>query len=118
MVPACEAAQRYLTGLPPEKRMEGILELCFADPTTVPERRRIEAIEEIRRRNGLPYAGEAALASLRGLVSAYVAPTTRSPWSAARQITVPTLVLYGREDRLVGGGSKAGGATSGRGSSS
>ncbi len=86
-----EAAQRYLTGLPPEKRMEGILELCFADPTTVPERRRIEAIEEIRRRNGLPYAGDAALASLRGLVSAYVAPTTRSPWSAARQVTVPTL---------------------------
>jgi pimeloyl-ACP methyl ester carboxylesterase len=96
-----EAAQRYLTGLPPEKRMEGILELCFADPTAVPEPRRIETIEEIRRRNGLPYAGDAALASLRGLVSAYVAPTTRSPWAAARQITVPTLVLYGREDRLV-----------------
>ena len=45
-----EAAQRYLTGLPPERRMEGILELCFADPASVPERRRIEAIEEIRRR--------------------------------------------------------------------
>lgn len=97
-----EAAQRYLTGLPPERRMKGILELCFAEPSSVPEQRRIEAIEEIRRRNGLPYAGDAALASLRGLVSAYVVPGTRSPWTAARQITVPTLVLYGREDRLVG----------------
>jgi pimeloyl-ACP methyl ester carboxylesterase len=96
-----EAAQRYLTGLPPERRMQGILELCFAEPSVVPERRRIEAIEEIRRRNGLPYAGDAALASLRGLVSAYVVPGARSPWSFARQITAPSLVLYGRQDRLV-----------------
>ncbi len=35
--------------------------------------------------------GDAALASFRGLVSAYVTPATRSPWSAARQITVPDL---------------------------
>jgi pimeloyl-ACP methyl ester carboxylesterase len=97
-----EAAQRYLTGLPPERRMNGILDLCFAEPAAVPEQRRIEAIEEIRRRNGLPYAGDAALASLRGLVSAYVVPGARSPWTAARHITMPTLVLYGREDRLVG----------------
>jgi pimeloyl-ACP methyl ester carboxylesterase len=96
-----EAAQRYLTGLPAERRMQGILELCFAEPSAVPERRRIEAIEEIRRRNGLPYAGDAALASLRGLVTAYVAPGSRSPWSSARQVTVPTLVVYGRQDRLV-----------------
>jgi pimeloyl-ACP methyl ester carboxylesterase len=94
-------AQKRLEALPAERRAAGVIELCFAHPELVPRNRQEEAIAEISRRQGLPWAGDAFTRSLRGLARSYFAGGARSLWSQARSICAPTLVVWGTEDRLV-----------------
>jgi pimeloyl-ACP methyl ester carboxylesterase len=49
----------------------------------------------------VPWAGDAYVGSLRGLAGSYLRPGNGSLWRLAARITAPTLVLWGREDRLV-----------------
>ncbi len=94
-----------LARLPVEKRVDGLFDLVFADPSRVSADRRSEAAAEIERRASLPYAVEAMAASSRGIVktylAAYLSRGTDSVWAKAATITAPTLLFYGREDRLV-----------------
>jgi pimeloyl-ACP methyl ester carboxylesterase len=92
--------KRYLE-LEPHRRARATVDLCFADPTTVPEQRMQEAVEEVRRRDTLPYVSDAFLQSLRGLLSTYLDRTPERPWKLAEGITCPTLLVYGRRDKLV-----------------
>ena len=92
--------KRYLE-LEPHRRARATVDLCFADPTTVPERRMQEAVEEVRRRDTLPYVSDAFLQSLRGLLATYLDRTPARPWKLAEAITCPTLLVYGRRDKLV-----------------
>src|SRR4051794_13163995 len=54
-----------------EQRVRSILELCFADPTSVPQVRFDEAVAELVRRRGLPWFDTALMASLRGIAASY-----------------------------------------------
>jgi pimeloyl-ACP methyl ester carboxylesterase len=92
---------RRLARLHPQDRALALIDLCFADPTRVPEHRLAEATEEVRRRAGLPWATDALTRSLRGLVASYLAPPSRSVWRLAGRIEAPTLVIWGDRDRLV-----------------
>ena len=94
-------AERRMAAMTPEERAQGTIDVCFADPSRVPPDRLAEAIEEVRRRNELPYAMEAFLHTLRGLVTAYLAPPSTSLWARAALVKVPSLVVWGREDKLV-----------------
>jgi len=94
-------AERKLSRVPPEDRARAVVELCFADPTKIPEQRLAEATEEVRRRGDLPWAMEALTSSLRGLVRTYVGIGAASPWRMARSVQAPTLVVWGDRDRLV-----------------
>jgi pimeloyl-ACP methyl ester carboxylesterase len=85
----------------PARRVTAMLELTFGDPAVVPEARRAEAAEEYRRRYALPYAADALVRSTRGLVAAYSDLGPRGLWRQARQVKVPTLLIYGTRDRLV-----------------
>jgi pimeloyl-ACP methyl ester carboxylesterase len=91
------AIRRFIL-LPPEQRVRGTLEMCFADPAGLHPDRVMELVEDVRRRDGLPHNAEAIIASSRGIVSAYV---RRSLWRYAARVTAPTLLIYGRHDRLV-----------------
>jgi pimeloyl-ACP methyl ester carboxylesterase len=91
-------AVRRFTLLPPEQRVQGTLDMCFADPTTVHPDRLMELVEDVRRRDQLTHNAEALIASSRGIVNAYV---RRSLWRYAARVTAPTLLIYGRHDRLV-----------------
>ena len=93
--------ERRLAALPPERRARAVVELCFADPSTVPDNRFAEAVEEVVRRRDLPWAMEAFTASLRGLALSYATPGERSLWRYAASVRAPTLVVWGTEDRLV-----------------
>ncbi|CAN5344647.1 alpha/beta fold hydrolase [soil metagenome] len=93
-------AQRRLAGYTPEDRARAVIELCFADPSRIPENRLAEAAEEVRRRSELPYAMDAFTRSLRGLVGSYL-PRRESGWALAGQVRAPTLVIWGNQDRLV-----------------
>jgi pimeloyl-ACP methyl ester carboxylesterase len=54
-----------------------------------------------RRRSALGHARDAFLASLRGLVEAYLQLGGRSLWRQARRIVAPTLLVFGARDALV-----------------
>ncbi|GIH27330.1 hypothetical protein Aph01nite_56400 [Acrocarpospora phusangensis] len=89
---------KRLTAVPPERRIQSTLELCYADLARVHPARLEEAITELRRRDGLPYAAGALLASARGIVREYF---RNDLWREAGRIAAPTLVLHGGRDRLV-----------------
>ncbi|MBA2390051.1 MAG: alpha/beta fold hydrolase [Geodermatophilaceae bacterium] len=94
-------AERRLSRLTPEQRARAVIELCFADPTRIPEQRLAEAADEVRRRNELPWAMDAFTSSLRGLVRSYFNRGAASAWRQARSVRSPTLVIWGERDRLV-----------------
>ncbi|MFB9836507.1 alpha/beta fold hydrolase [Actinoallomurus acaciae] len=91
-------AVRRFTLLSAEQRVQGTLDMCFADPTGVHPDRLMEFVEDVRRRDELTHNAEALIASSRGIVNAYV---RRSLWRYAARVTAPTLLIYGRHDRLV-----------------
>ncbi|GAA0987961.1 alpha/beta hydrolase [Acrocarpospora macrocephala] len=93
-----EWAVKRLTAVPAERRIQATLEMCYADLARVHPVRLREAIEELRRRDGLPYAAGALISSARGIVREYF---KNDLWREAAKITVPTLVVHGGRDRLV-----------------
>jgi len=88
----------------PEEMAAQVIEACFNDVTRVSEQRRLEAVEEIKIRYEAAHYADAYVRSLRGLVSSFLRaylPGANSMWKIASQITAPTLVVGGRQDRLV-----------------
>ncbi len=94
-------AERRLMRMSPQERAQQVIELCFADPSRIPAQRLAEATEEVARRQELPWVHDALTGSLRGLVAYYLRAGPQGPWRLARSIDVPTLVIWGTEDRLV-----------------
>jgi len=92
--------RRYLT-LDAATRARATVDICFADPASVPLDRMNEAVQEVRRRDALPYVGDAFVQSLRGLLATYLDRSDERPWRLAERITCPTLLVYGRADKLV-----------------
>jgi pimeloyl-ACP methyl ester carboxylesterase len=58
-------------------------------------------VQEVRRRDTLPYVGDAFVQSLRSLLSTYLDRSDERPWKLAERIACPTLLVYGRVDKLV-----------------
>jgi pimeloyl-ACP methyl ester carboxylesterase len=49
----------------------------------------------------MAWAGRALMMSSAGLFKAWLVPRARSMWTLAPRVTMPTLVVWGTEDRLV-----------------
>ncbi|HEX7743662.1 MAG TPA: alpha/beta hydrolase [Micromonosporaceae bacterium] len=97
-------AARYLAQIAPEEMAQQMLEACFADVSRICDRRRQEAVEEVRIRYTAAHYPEAYVRTLRGLVSCFLRaylPGAGSLWRIAARITAPTLVIAGRQDKLV-----------------
>ncbi|HEY2172346.1 MAG TPA: alpha/beta hydrolase [Mycobacteriales bacterium] len=94
-------AEWRIAGVGPEERVRTVIDVCFADPSIVPPARLAETVEEVRSRNELPWRMDAFAGTLRGLIYRYLARGDRSLWAQAARIRVPTLVVWGAEDRLV-----------------
>jgi pimeloyl-ACP methyl ester carboxylesterase len=95
---------KRLAGVSPEEMARLVVAACYAEPDKVPEHRWAEVIEEARRRNQEPWYLDAYLRSLRGLVGTFLRSYlggADSLWRMAAKITAPTLVLTGRQDKLV-----------------
>lgn len=95
-----QAMKRYLA-VDPQVRAKATIDLCMADPSAVPEARREEAVAEVRRRDALPYVADSFLQSLRALLATFLDRSAERPWRLAETITCPTLLVYGRQDKLV-----------------
>jgi pimeloyl-ACP methyl ester carboxylesterase len=94
-------ARRKLAALSPEQRARQVVRLCFAEPEAMPENRMREAIEESAERMAQPWAGTALNAATVGLLRDWLLPGRRSVWRLLNQVTAPTLVIWGRNDKLV-----------------
>ena len=92
---------RRLLEMTPSQRVKGLLDLVYADPSLVSPERFAEAVVEVERRATLPYAIDAMAASTRGLVNTFFVNGSNALWSQASRVTAPTLLMYGREDKLV-----------------
>ncbi len=84
-----------------EQQMQIMLDLCYSDPSVVPQQRRQEAIDEVVRRKALAHAMPALVGSLRGLIGSYLERGDRNLWRQATTVRVPTLLVWGSEDKLV-----------------
>lgn len=84
-----------------DTRVMRLLNLCFAEPDRIPESRKREAAEEFRERERLVWSNPALARSTLGLFRTWLAPRSRSLWSLAPTIDVPTLVVWGAKDKLV-----------------
>jgi pimeloyl-ACP methyl ester carboxylesterase len=97
-------AQRRMRTMEPAELARQVLEVCFADPTRIPDQRMAEAVEETQLRYDVPWYLEAYIRTLRALVGAFLRaylPGAGSLWQVARRITAPTLVIGGTMDKLV-----------------
>jgi pimeloyl-ACP methyl ester carboxylesterase len=97
-------AARRLAQIEPADLAHEVLRACFADPGRIAEQRLIEAIEEAKLRYTVDHYMDAYLRTMRGLVSSFLRaylPGPGSLWRLARGVTAPTLVIGGRQDRLV-----------------
>jgi pimeloyl-ACP methyl ester carboxylesterase len=93
-----------LAQLAPEVMAQQVMEACIADLTRICDQRRQEAIEEIRIRYQAAHYAAAYVRTFRGLVTSFLRsylPGPNSLWRMAAGLRVPTLVVGGREDRLV-----------------
>lgn len=82
-------------------RVRGSIDATYADPSRVTPERLAEAAQEVSERDRLPYASDAFLRSLRGLLRSYADLGPQRPWKLAQRVACPTLVIYGRKDPLV-----------------
>jgi pimeloyl-ACP methyl ester carboxylesterase len=94
-------ALRKLDETSAETRARAVIKLCFAHPDRIPAKRLAEATADVLVRRGQPWAHDAMLLSLRGLVRTYLAKGAQSPWHLMSQIKMPTLVVWGELDKLV-----------------
>ena len=94
-------AGRALRRTSAEQRVQGVVDLCFADPRRLSDDRRAEMVEEARRRAALGYDGDVFTGALRGLVKTYALRGDTGMWRRLSRVQVPGLVVWGREDRLV-----------------
>jgi pimeloyl-ACP methyl ester carboxylesterase len=105
LVPRVERlAARRLATIEPDVLAAQVIAACWAEPDKLHPQRLAEAIEEARRRSDAPWFIEAYVGSLRGLVGSFLRsylPGENSMWRLAAKITAPTLVITGRQDRLV-----------------
>lgn len=96
-----ESLVRRYAAVPVDQRVQATLDACTTDPARIPAALREALVAEAAHRDGLPYATDAFLRSLRGLLATFADRGPRRPWRLARQIRQPVLAIYGEDDVLV-----------------
>ncbi|WP_051325842.1 alpha/beta fold hydrolase [Glycomyces tenuis] len=97
-------ADRALRSRTPQQVVDDIYLGTWADPSRVHPQRRREAVAEARRRLAVPWNSTAYIRTYRGLMASFlqsIVPGTHSLWRLARRIPVPTLVVWGKQDRVI-----------------
>ena len=94
-------ALRRVLAVPPERRVKASIEMIFADPSLLHPDRLRELVSEIQRRDGLDHSAPAVLGAARGIVTEFLRRGPRSLWRDAAKVRAPTLLVYGRRDRII-----------------
>ncbi|HEU5129605.1 MAG TPA: alpha/beta fold hydrolase [Glycomyces sp.] len=99
-----QIADRALRSRTPQQVVDDIFLGTWADPSLIHPQRRREAIAEARRRLAVPWHSSTYIRTYRGLMASFFqsfVPGTHSLWRLARQIQAPTLVVWGKQDRVI-----------------
>lgn len=96
-----ESLVKRYARVPVEQRVAATLDACTVDADRISPELREALVEETRQRDAMPYAHDAFLWSLRGLLRTYADRGPRRPWRLARQVYRPVLAVYGEDDVLV-----------------
>lgn len=88
---------------PAANRVWAVMGMIFYDPGAARPERVAEAIAEMERRDGLPYARQSLIGAARAITAEYLRPgwARRNAWRLARDVSCPVLAIYGSHDRLV-----------------
>jgi pimeloyl-ACP methyl ester carboxylesterase len=92
---------RFTRGMTPEERTRVSVGLCFGHPELLTAQEFADFAAEYKRRLGLPYMVDAFTRSARGVVTSYFERGPRALWKQAAAVQAPTLLVYGRRDKLV-----------------
>jgi pimeloyl-ACP methyl ester carboxylesterase len=92
---------RRYQALPPENRVADVIANCYSNPALFSQARFATEVAELSQRDSLGYSAAALVGSLRTLTAETLRVGRGSAWHDAARITVPSLVIYGRHDRLV-----------------
>ncbi|MET8852512.1 alpha/beta fold hydrolase [Amycolatopsis sp. NPDC004625] len=90
-----------LAALGPRERAAQVIKLCFADPSRFPESRLDELTEEHGARAGFAWAAPAMARSTFAIFRAWSTLGKASLWAVAPLVKAPTLVVWGRQDRVI-----------------
>ncbi|MGH3251744.1 MAG: alpha/beta fold hydrolase [Trebonia sp.] len=94
-------AHQWAARYPVENRVAGVFATCFSDPAHLHPDRFADEVAALRRRDTLSYDAASLVGAARTLVTETIRPSPFSLWRAAARVTAPSLVLFGRDDRLV-----------------
>jgi pimeloyl-ACP methyl ester carboxylesterase len=94
-------ARQWAVRFPVENRVAGVFAACFYDPSRLHQDRFTFEVEALRRRDSLGYDPATLVGAARTLVTETLRPAPFSLWRAAGRVTAPSLVMFGRDDRLV-----------------
>ena len=102
LVPGIQAVlYKRLTRTPVEEQVKRLTELCYADPSLANPQRLQYSAGELRRRQESGLDREAFMGSLRGLADSYFVIGSGNLWRQAGRVKAPTLLVFGRHDKLV-----------------
>ncbi|MBK1788948.1 alpha/beta fold hydrolase [Prauserella cavernicola] len=93
--------RRQLAAMGPKQRAEQVIRLCFADPSAFPPHRLDELAEEHSARARLAWANTAMARSTFEIFRTWFAGGQRSLWSVAPTVDMPSLVVWGTEDKVI-----------------
>lgn len=96
-----ESLVRRYASVPVEQRVQATLDACTTDPARIGPDLRAALVTETATRDAMPYAHDAFLRSLRGLLASFADRGPHRPWRLARRVRQPVLAIYGEDDVLV-----------------
>ncbi|MFC4336106.1 alpha/beta fold hydrolase [Salininema proteolyticum] len=97
-------AGRFLRRKDPEQLVHEITSSTWARPYDMDPQRYREAVDEARSRQVIPWTSTAYVGAFRGLMGSFLqtlVPHSPTLWRKAGDVRVPTLVVWGKEDRII-----------------
>jgi pimeloyl-ACP methyl ester carboxylesterase len=92
---------RRMRALPAELRVANVIATCFSDPGLFHRDRFAAEVAELARRDARDYPPAVLAGIARTLVAEFFRRGPAAAWREAAGITVPALVIYGSDDRVV-----------------
>lgn len=96
-----KSIQRKLAAAGPQERARRVIELCYSDPARFPAHRLDELAAEHSAMARQKWSGTALARSTADIFRTWLRFGPRSLWSVARTVTVPSLVIWGANDKVV-----------------